>query len=156
MYDQYQTVLRLLAEAVSLIQSRQMKSCEIGWYLGSEMTKLESAYSEKCSLPWRKQIRSVVQQSMTAQMKVVGDTPDTTVHAIKSRRLGSSYTPTMQNKRADWHKQEHECWSCGQMHDITNKEACPAYRKEYKKHHKNTILHLDAGARCQLHKGYEP
>ena len=71
-------------------------------------------------------------ESMTAQMKVVGDTPDMMVHAIKSRRSESSYKPTMQNKRADWHKQERECCSCRQTHDITNKEACPAYLKECK------------------------
>ena len=57
--DQYRTALRLLAESC---ESRQMKSSKIGWYLGSEMTKLESAYSEKRSLPWQKQTRSVVQQ----------------------------------------------------------------------------------------------
>jgi len=94
-------------------------------------------------------------ESMTGQMKVVGDTPDPTVHAIKSRRLGSSYKPTTQNKRADWHKQERECWSCGQMHDITKKRVLHM-GKNVRSVTKNTILHLDAGARCQLHKGYEP
>jgi len=33
-------------------------------------------------------------------------------------------------------KPHRECWSCGQTHDITNKEACPAYGKERKKCHK--------------------
>ena len=39
-------------------------------------------------------------------------------------------------KRADMNKPHQECWSCGQTHDITNKEACPAYGKECKKCHK--------------------
>ena len=54
MYDQYQTVLRLLAEAVSLIQSRQMKSCEIGWYLGSEMTKVRERLLREMQLTLEK------------------------------------------------------------------------------------------------------
>ena len=72
-------------------------------------------------------------------MKIVGDTTDAAVHTIKpqgQRRQGSTYKQTMQTKRADLHKIQHECWSCGQTHDVTNKEMCPAYGKECKKCHK--------------------
>jgi len=61
-------------------------------------------------------------ESMTAQMKVVGDTPDAVVQSIKPQGQctpGSSHKLSTQNKRADWHKQ-HECWSCGQIYDITS------------------------------------
>jgi len=63
------------------------------------------------------------------------DTPDVGVHAIQPQhRPGSTYKSTQ--KRADMNKPHWECWSCGQTHDITNKEACPAYGKECKKCHK--------------------
>ena len=42
----------------------------------------------------------------------------------------------MQTKRVDLHKIQRECWSCGQTHDVTDKEMCLAYGKECKKCHK--------------------
>ena len=68
-------------------------------------------------------------------MKIVGDTTDAAVHTIKpqgQRRQGNTYKQT----RADLHNIQRECWSCGQTHDVTNKEMYPAYGKECKKYHK--------------------
>ena len=67
---------------------------------------------------------------MVAQMKIVNEATDTTVHTVKAPVRGKSANrqpAQSQHKRPEPQKLQRECWNCGQVHDVTNRETCPAY-----------------------------
>ena len=64
-------------------------------------------------------------ESMVAQMKVVSDTSETTINAVKSRH---QTTNDISQPNTD-SKPSRECWNCGRTHEYHKKELCPAYGK---------------------------
>ena len=85
---------------------------------------------------------------MASQMKIVNDTSDT-IHAVKEPGQHKSSRHTPQYKRPDPQKLQQELWNCGQVHDVTNREACPAFGKECRK---CIILHQDVAANGKQHR----
>ena len=78
-------------------------------------------------------------ERMVAQMKIVNETTDTTVHTVKAPVRGKSANrqpAQSQHKPPEPQKLQRECWNCGQVHDVTNRETCPAYGRECRKCHK--------------------
>ena len=69
----------------------------------------------------------------------INEATDTTVHTVKAPVRGKSANrqpAQSQHKRPEPQKLQRECWNCGQVHDVTNSETCPAYGRECRKCHK--------------------
>ena len=61
---------------------------------------------------------------MTAQMKVVSDTSETTINAVKSQDQMTSH----RDQRAV-NSKFRQCWNCEHTHEYHKKKLYPAYGK---------------------------
>ena len=124
-YDQYRTALRMLAEGCDfqtitpdeILRDRLVfgiKDDKVRERLLRESTLTLSKTDEICRAA----------ESMTAQMKVVSVTSETTINAVKSQdRMTSRKDQTTANSKT------RECWNCGQTHEYHKRELCPAFGK---------------------------
>ena len=120
-YDQYRTALCMLAEGCDfqtitpgeILRDRLVFGIKdkVRERLLRESTLTLSKTDEICRAA----------ESMAAQMKVVSDTSETTINAVKSQDRCKDQ-PTADGKCR-------ECWNCGHTREYHKKELCPAYGK---------------------------
>ena len=94
-YDQYRTALRLLAESCefSSITPAEILQDRLAFGIREDKVRERLLRETQLTLAKTDEICRAA-ESMTAQMKIVGDTPDAVVHAIQpqgQRRPGSTY-----------------------------------------------------------------
>ena len=103
--------LRLLAESCelsSITPDKILRDC-LAFGIREDKVRERLLRETQLTLAKTDEICRAV-ESMMAQMKVVGDTPDAVVHAIQPQcRPGSTYKSTQ--KRADMNKPHRKLWA---------------------------------------------
>jgi len=139
-YDQYRTALRMLADTCAFQSITPDEILRDRLVFGVRDDKVRERLLRESNLTLSKTDEICrAAESMVSQMKIVSEASDTTVHSVKTPLKGRPSRQLAQNqyKRSDTQKlQQRECWNCGQVHDVSNRETCPAYGKECRKCHK--------------------
>ena len=124
-YDQYRTALRMLAEgcAFQAITPDEILRDRLVFGIKDDKVRERLLRESALSLSKTDEICRAA-ESMVAQMKVVSDTSETTINAVKSqdRTTSCKDQPTANSK-------VRECWNCGHTHEYHKKDLCPAYGK---------------------------
>ena len=138
-YDQYRTALRVLADSCgfSSITPDEILRDHLVFGIKDDKTRERLLREHNLTLTKTDEICRAA-ESMVSQMKIVNESSDTTVHAVKTPPLDKPTRQTAQNqyKRPESQRLQRECWNCGQVHNVINREGCPAFGKECRKCHK--------------------
>ena len=125
-YDHYWTALRMLAEGCdfhTITADEILRDCLV---FGIKDDKVRERLLRECTLTLPKTDEICrADESMCAQMKVVSDTSETTINAVKSQ----DHTRRSKEQPSTSNKPCRECWNCGRIHEYHLRELCPAYGK---------------------------
>ena len=122
-YDYYWTTLRMLVEGCdfhSIISDEILCDCLVFGIKDDDKVKERLLQERTLTLTKTDEICRAV-KSMCAQMKIVSDTSDTTLNAVKSQ----THRPIEQSGTSN--KLSRECWNCGWVHEYHLREVCPAF-----------------------------
>ena len=123
-YEQYKTTLRKLSEACEFDTITPNEILRDRLIFGIHDTKVRERLLRETNLTLMKTDEICrAAESMTEQMRIVGQTNDatTSVHAV--RKFSG------QKKRSTESDTAKECWNCGRQHGRQPKELCPAFGK---------------------------
>ena len=125
-FDQYYTALRKLATGCDFETITPGEILRDRLVFGIRDSKVRERLLREANLTLQKTEEICrAAESMLAQMKVVGDTVETTVSAVKVEQEHQGHPDkTMATSRP-----VRECGNCGRKHEQYKRELCPAYGK---------------------------
>ena len=130
-YEQYKTTLRKLSEACEFDTITPNEILRDRLIFGIHDTKVRERLLRETNLTLMKTDEICrAAESMTEQMRIVGQTNDatTSVHAVR-KFSGQKKRMTKEASRSTKSDTAKECWNCGRQHGRQPKELCPAFGK---------------------------
>ena len=127
-YEQYRTELRKIAEGCEFDKITPDEILRDRLVFGIRDNKVRERLLRESELTLIKTDEICrASESMQKQMKIVGDKPELPVNAVNKGKFQSK------KKEKSFTKENKECGNCGQHHDMSKKENCPAYLKACRK-----------------------
>ena len=130
-YEQYKTTLRKLSEACEFDTITPNEILRDRLIFGIHDTKVRERLLRETNLTLIKTDEICrAAESMTEQMRIVGQSNDatTSVHAVR-KLAGQKKRMTKEASRSTKSETAKECWNCGRQHGRQPKELCPAFGK---------------------------
>ena len=129
-YEQYRTELRKIAEGCEFDKITPDEILRDRLVFGIRDSKVRERLLRETKLTLQRTDEICrASESMQKQMKVVGEKSDVPVNAVSKGKF--QYKKKDKSNVAN--KQTKECGNCGQRHDMSRKENCPAHLKECRK-----------------------